>query len=106
MKISNWKYKPSPFNIMALVFIVSVVVYFVRAAGNENYDRHGWDAVFILLPSIMSTIVLSVLDLIMQLAIKLKYKWVLIIELSLILINLFWFTPFSMFVVGFFHIRI
>ncbi|HXP49433.1 MAG TPA: hypothetical protein VN922_05740 [Bacteroidia bacterium] len=106
MKISSWKYKPSPFNILALIFTGCVVFYFIKASGNEYYDKHGWEAAFVLLPSMLSAIVLSTLDLILQLAIKLKYKWVLIIELSLILINLFWFTPFSMFIVGFFHIHI
>jgi hypothetical protein len=84
MKISNWKYKPSPFNILAIIFGVNVIMYFVHANKGEYYDRYGWIAVSVLLPSIACTIVLLIFDYIIQLRINLKkYYWVIIIEILL-----------------------
>jgi uncharacterized membrane protein len=81
------KYRFSPFNILCGMFIGVIIWYFMHAIMETNFDRHGWSAVFTLMPSIFLAIIFFIGDFVIQRLFKTKkYQWVIILEGSIIVI--------------------
>jgi hypothetical protein len=87
------KYRPTPFNISTAIFIAVIIWYFINSNKNPNFDKHGWNAVFTLIPSFFIGGILIISDLVIQSKFRTKkYQWILIIEGLIILgmIICFW----------------
>jgi hypothetical protein len=85
------KYRLTPFNILAAIFILLIILYFFNAITQTDYDHHGWSAVFTLFPSVIFMILFGGVDLIIQIIFtSKKYKWILITEGVIFLLILIW----------------